>query len=265
MLERALPIDGELEPSGLLLDAGKLLMVADKHDAAIFELRLGNERATAEPFLKLAPIEPSPLDLEGLARDGDGAWLLASEAQHRVLRATADGSTSWATPSLESEGARAGLFAKRGAGLEGITRLPDGALLLAAEREPRGLLESNPSRNEWHAQAMARSRCPAPQARANDWADLTVWQGRVFALARNAHRVVELKKEGGVWQEGPAWSYAHAENDPRFAYEDRRFGLGEGLAIDDRYVYVVLDNNRTARAAAPQDQRALLFVFRRPD
>lgn len=264
-LERALSIEGELEPSGLLLHAGKLLMVADKDDGAIFEIRLGERRANADPFLRLTSIASSPLDLEGLTRDVDGTWLLVSEAQGRVLRVTPSGATSWATPSLEPTGAQVGLFARRGAGLEGVTRLSDGALLLAAEREPRGLLESSPNRDEWRAQAMPVSARPAAPPRPNDWSDLTVWRGRVFALARNSHLVVELRKATGVWQEGQAWSYARSENDPRFAYEDRNFGLGEGLAIDDRHVYVALDNNRGARMASPNDRRPLLLVFQRPD
>jgi hypothetical protein len=264
-LERALAIEGELEPSGLLLDEGKLLMVADKHDGTIFELRLREHTASADPFLKLASIAPSPLDLEGLARDEDGSWLLVSEAQGRVLRVTSSGATTWATASLERAGAQVGLFAKRGAGLEGITMLSDGALLLAAEREPRGLLESSPNRDEWRAQAMPFSERPAAPPRPNDWSDLTLWRGRVFALARNSHLVVELRKANGVWREGQAWSYARSENDRRLAYEDRKFGLGEGLAIDDRHVYIALDNNRGPRVASRHDHRPLLLVFQRPD
>jgi uncharacterized protein YjiK len=264
-LVRALPVEGDLEPSGLALAAGKLLLVADKHDDAVFELALGAEAATPRVFVNLASLGAGPLDLEGIAADEDGSWLLVSEAHCRVLRATANGATSWVTPSLESRGQAAGLFAKPGAGLEGVARRGR-TLLLAAEREPRGFLQSEGEGDgdDWHVQVMPGSRCPARSPRPNDWADLSVWQGRVFALARNSHLVVEMRLQAGAWQETNAWSYARTENDPRFVYEDRRFGLGEGLAVDDEHVYVALDNNRTARLAAPNDRRPLLFVFRRP-
>jgi hypothetical protein len=264
-LERALPIEGArgLEPSGLLMSGGKLLMVSDKHDDAIFVLSLGTDVAVARPFVTIVPPSPAPLDLEGLAAGPNGSWLLASEAQYRVLQVTPDGQSRFLTPSLRELGARAGLFQKPNAGLEGIV-MRDGALLLAAEREPRGLLESDLSIERWQTFAMPSSACPAPPPRSNDFADLSVDGARTFALVRNAHLIVELQKRDGAWHEAAAHSYGRTENDPRFAYADRRFGLAEGLAFDSAHVYVALDNNADRRAAAASDRRPLLFVFRRP-
>ncbi len=264
-LERALPVEGVegLEPSGLFMDGDALTMVSDKHDRAIYALSLGTTRARARALVAVPALAHGPLDFEGLPRDADGPWLLASEAQFRVLKVTADGNASWATPSLRGIGEASGLFQTSGAGLEGIARVGSD-LLLAAEREPRGLLESNAARDQWQAFVLRDSTCPAPLSRPNDFADVTVDGGRVFALVRNSHLVVELHERAGVWEEGRAWSYARTENDARFAYTDRKFGLGEGLALDARHVYVVLDNNGTARAPERSDHRPLLFVFRRP-
>ncbi|MDX1624184.1 MAG: hypothetical protein R3199_09400, partial [Gemmatimonadota bacterium] len=63
--------------------------------------------------------------------------------------------------------------------------------------------------------------------------------------------------------EEECWSYAEIENDPRFHYETMEFGRGEGLAVDDGTIYVILDNNLDQRTIRPGDRRPLLFVMER--
>jgi hypothetical protein len=137
-------------------------------------------------------------------------------------------------------------------------------LVLAAEREPRGLLEADEKGGNVVAYRMPASPCAARSKRSDDLSDLTVSDGELYALERNAHRVVRLAKVDGRYREVGSWSYARTENDPAYRYEDRTFGLAEGLALDDQHVYVVLDNNEQAREAAGSDRRPLLFVFQRP-
>ncbi|HWA73708.1 MAG TPA: esterase-like activity of phytase family protein [Polyangiaceae bacterium] len=269
-LERALPIAvaGDFEPSGLLLFEQHLLTVSDKHDDTVFELVTGAETAQIKEFIRFAPPaeEPRPFDFEGLAATPGGSLLLASEARYRVLAVTKAGVASWFTHSVQALGLESGLFRKRNAGLEGITFAPGGRLLLAAEREPRGLIEFDtpPGSSRARAWAMPESAYPPPGGREPDFSDLTTFEKRVYALERNSHLIVCLEPTPGRWLEREAWSYAKTENDPRFLYENSSFGLAEGLAIDETHVFLVLDNNREARAAAPSDHRPLLFIFRRP-
>jgi hypothetical protein len=152
------------------------------------------------------------------------------------------------------------------ANLEGITWLPTAGLLLAAERNPRGLLELAPDRGLGSARAWAMpdSAYALAQGRDPDFADLTLTGGEVYALVRNAHAVVKLTRTPDAWIEGRAFSYAAVENDPRWAYQNRTYGLAEGLAIGEHQVFVVLDTNGQARAADPGDRRPLLLVFERP-
>jgi hypothetical protein len=149
--------------------------------------------------------------------------------------------------------------------LEGITALPDGRLLLAAEREPRGLIELPRGGGNVDGLAWPMPDCAfgVPLGRATDFADLTWYSGSAYALERNLNLIARLERNPSGWEEREAWSYERTENDPRYVYEDRRYGMGEGLAIDDEHVYVVLDNNRRRRAAV-EDTRPLLFIFRRP-
>lgn len=269
MLERALPIDGPegFEPSGLVQYDGRLLTISDRDDRTLYELDLGETSAVARPFRTLSfPEEETALDFEGLALGGDGDVLLVSESTFRVLSVRPDGTTRWITPSLESAGQGAGLFQKDNADFEGLVRLPDGRLLLAAEREPRGLVELSFGGGAAEARAwqLPASKHPAPKGRCDDFADLTLAGDQVFALYRNAHLVQRLERGATDWQEREAWSYAATENDPRFAFDDATFGLAEGLVVDRFFVFVVLDANGTHRKSDAGDTRPLLFVFKRP-
>ncbi|HEX2870470.1 MAG TPA: esterase-like activity of phytase family protein [Polyangiaceae bacterium] len=265
-LEKALPVDGGagFQPSGLHLSSGRLLTVSDKHDDAVFELSMQADRAVARPFVTFQAPAGEALDLEGLTGGEDGSLLLVSEAQFRVLTIAPSGRASWSTPSLEKAGQADGLFQQRNAGLEGVARVGT-QLVLAAEREPRGLLElADSGAGKLLAYRLPSAACPARVNRPDDVADLSVAGGELYALERNAHLVVRLTRFDGRFREAEYWSYAQTENDPRYRYPDRAFGLAEGLALDEEHVYIVLDNNGQARESAKDDHRALLFVFKRP-
>jgi hypothetical protein len=286
VLERALPIaiTDDFQPSGLALLDGRLLTVSDRHDDAVYEIVPGpdvdSDLATLRLFLRLRPPGngPRPTDLEGVALDAGGggstgALLLASEGRSRVLHASANGSTAWITPALEEIGRPLGMLRINNAGLEGIARLPSGRILVAAERDVRGLIElpagglrdeHDRAQVDVQAWAMPDSICTPPPGRVNDFADLAVWNGQVFALERNCHVVMRIERAATAWVERGGWSYARTENDPRFAYHDRRFGVAEGLAIDEQHVYIVMDNNHDYLAADGNDRRPRLFVFHHP-
>lgn len=264
-VERVLPVEADehFQPSGLYLSQGRLLTVSDKHDDTIFELSLQSDRAVARPLLTFEPPSGKALDLEGLTGYDDGSLLLASESHCRLLVVSPSGHAHWSTPSLEELGREAGLFQKSNAGLEGVARVGK-QLVLAAEREPRGLLEADDEGRHVVAYRMPAAACTARSKRSADISDLTVSDGELFALERNAHLIVRLARVDGRYREAGYWSYARAENDPRYRYEDRTFGLAEGLALDAQHVYVVLDNNEQPREAALDDRRPQLFVFERP-
>jgi hypothetical protein len=265
-LEKALPVDGgaNFQASGLYLSSGRLLAVSDKHDDAVFELSMQSDRASARAFVKFQAPGGEALDLEGLTGGEDGSLLLASETQGRVLAVASSGQATWFTPSLRKAGQDEGLLQKRNAGLEGIAKMGT-QLVLAAEREPRGLLEvTDAGVGTVVAYRLPSAACPARPNRPEDIADLSVADGELYALERNAHLVVRLTRVGGRFREAESWSYARTENDARYRYPDRAFGLAEGLALDDEHVYIVLDNNGQARESAKDDHRALLFVFKRP-
>lgn len=262
---------GRFDASGLMVRDGALFAVSDRHGSTIFKLELEDDRARAVPFVTFTGPDPYPsvgyMDLEGLAAAPDGGFYLAPEWGFAVCHVPPGGGVAtWVTPDVRAAGSEVGLFATRNGYVEGLAMLGENHFLLAAERQPRGLVEvcGTGAAGKIRAQNLDASRYPVPPGRTTDFADLAIWRGRVFALARNQGLVVELLRggeDGGGWSEGRAWSYAAAENAPEHAYVTMTYGQGEGLAILDDTIYVLLDSNNLDRARQPGDRRGWLFAF----
>src|SRR5690606_6284304 len=206
------------------------------------------------------------LDLEGISSDGAGGLLVACEYPVRILRIGPDSSTAWYTPPLKAFGSTVGLFQLPNATVEGVARLSDGRLVLAAERSERGLIELPASGELSHARAWSMPRTPFALGgtRLPDFSDLATADGALFALVRNGHLVVRLERTSAGWNEQQAWSFARAENDAQHAYFDRRYGVAEGLAMDENFIDFVLDNNADNRLVKRGDIRSQLLIFDRP-
>jgi uncharacterized protein YjiK len=258
-----------VEPSGLTLHDGVLYTVADKDDGVIFRIGLEAGVARLVPHIRFDPPESGTMDWEGITVDKGGTFYLISERRGRLLRVTADGTASWASPDLRAEGRRHGLFNKVNAGFEGVAWLGPNHWLGAVEREPRGLVEWRGGGEAVAAEYSVREDSPfkdaLPLLRIPDYAGLYADRGTVYGLFRNAHLVVRLEKAGGAWRETAAWSYRHLETDPRWAYRAQAYGQAEGLVVDGRDVYLIFDNNLGARQADPRDRRPLLIHARMPD
>lgn len=272
-LVRAYPVvgaGGAREPSGLTLHQGRLYAVCDKVDNTVFRIDLDNGVARMVPHIRFTPPPGvERMDFEGITSDEEGNFYLASETYSRILRVSPTGKAAWHLKSVEGRAQQAGLLLRRNAKLEGIALLPNGNFLLAAERQPRGLIEVDGTTGEVvHAQIMNSTIHSEhlPLLRIPDWTGLFVFEERVFALFRNAHLVVPLgRHENGDFYEKPdARSFQHVEESSEYRYDDLRFGKAEGLAIDDSFIYVILDNNARPRAIDRSDKRPLLFVFENP-
>jgi len=268
--------DQHVEPSGLTQRDGVFYTVSDDSDRLIFRLELGEEVAWMRPAITFnLPEDATDLDLEGIHATTDGGFFLASEKYSRVLQVSARGDATWATDSGAETGRAATLFATVNAGVEGLVVLPDDSFLLAAERQPRGLLQATKqAAGAWQWQAWRLNETRFKDAlslpRRPDYTGLSVDEaGRVFALFRNAHLIVELRlvqseADGDRWEEVRAWSYRHLENGPSYAYSHRTFGMAEGLVVSEGKAYVILDNNATPRAQDPANRRPLLFALTLP-
>lgn len=268
-LERALPIEGleSAEPSGLALRNGELFTVSDNHDHFIYKIRIESERAVFEPAIPITVPAGARADFEGLVVDDAGDFYLASEAQFRILHVPADGRRcKWITPNLKRAGEAASLFTFRGGYIEGVARIDATRFIVCAERQPRGLLYIDTATSPQTVEVFVLN-APTIQPRGlriPDFTDLCAFDGMVYALERNAEIISTVVRDKKRIDVKPWRSFREALDRPEYRYKDRRFGMAEGLALDESRVYVVVDNNGNARESDALDVRPVLFIFRRP-
>ncbi len=260
-----LPVEGPEfnQPSGLFMYNDTLYTVSDKHDDTIFRIELKPDRAVFVPHVRFkasASFGVFRLDLEGITRDEDGSFYLASEGAFAILKVSPDGSdVSWVTTSLRDVGASAGLFQTRGGYLEGITLMRPGRFLVAAERTPCGLIEVDVAGKQRVVEI-------ANHGSTNSYTGLHREEENVYILQRSTATIRKTIRYLDIDSPSTIWSYAHIVNDPEYLFQHEQFGAktAEGLAMDHDRIYVILDNNNDARRMYPDDLRPLLLIMKRP-
>ncbi len=257
-----------LQPSGLTLLDGQLYTVCDKHND-IYRLEFDGDvvRARVHTRLGAAFAADGKLDLEGISHDDQGHFYLLSEAHNRLIRVTADGA-QWHTGAGEllALGQSQGLLQKHNAMLEAVLWLGPDHFLLAAEREPRGLLEVRVAGDvltPLHVSMYEHSLHPRRSDRNLDFAGLAMHDGAVYVLQRNAERVTRLDRAQAGFTEGDSWRFDEIVAREEYRYLDTRYGHAEGLAVDAAHFYIVLDNGYSPRQADVKDIRPLLLVLER--
>ena len=269
-LVRAYEVDmpAPLEPSGLTIWNGEFFTVADKDDYTIYKVEIGDSGARMVPFIEFNPPRGYAMDWEGITVDESGNFYLISEYYSRILKVSQDGACEWISPDLSEPSVQIGLFAKSNAGFEGIAWLGPNHWLGAVEREPRGLVEFRSEQGIDHISPIILEQSPFSNVltllRIPDFSGLCTDNGAIYAIFRNAHLVVQLERIDGSLQETRAWSYQHIETDPDLAYLAQTYGQVEGLAIHDKDVYLIFDNNLGGRQSDPNDGRPLFVHARMP-
>ncbi len=279
-------IDGSegLDISGLGFCHGELLAVADKSSERVYRLKPhpGQTSTALETWASFSrpslpddqPVTvkaralhyasvPLSMDFEGVTCDASATYLL-SERHNRIARLDIASKQAHWLPQRWSEAAKAqGYLQVDNAESEGLVKAKDD-FWVALERQPRGLLRLTPGEPEGRA---FYSLPEVPdldfRGRSEDLTALAFFDGALFTLERNAFAVCrrDLQSLRAEW----CVQYRDVEEGPEYVYQETRFGKGEGLAINDQGMYVVLDNNGVARAADPEDNRGLLLRLAFPD
>ncbi len=270
-LQQALPLDGPVlvQPSGLAWDGKNLLLVSSFHDDAIFKIELQADKAVFKELVKIHRPKDGTgrMSWRGLAADGKGNTYLASDADCRIMKVESGGDGEWEGPGLLEAGSEKGLFSGKNSGIEGIAIAGKRKFVVAASREPRGLLQVDLSGPKPVVNALLadKSKLPLPAGRRKpDFSDLAEDNGKLWALSANADAICQLKWNGQEYTEGDYWTFGHVSNDPKYGYAGLKMGLARGLAMDGQSIYVVLDNKGVGRQGDPADKRPLLLVFKRP-
>ncbi len=280
VLKRSFPVEGPkgIEPSGLCAVNGVLHTVSDKHDDTIFRVEVEGSVARLLPDVTFRAPEHAntrgKLDFEAVIPAGGGkGFYVGSEGAGDVLWVSGDGANaSWIGLPIGEATEKAGLFKGANAGIEGLALREKGTrLLVAAERDPRGIalfsLSQSRTATFIHAESGPPPSSPLFPGRNPDFSDFLTIGTRLFAISRNAERIVELKasaRGGEGWREVAAWSYSSALHLPQTEYEHRQFGMAEGFAVVGKSLWIIFDNNRSFLRAGPRDRRPLLLEFERP-
>ncbi len=287
-LSMALPIVGpdDFQPSGLTICDNRLLVVSDRHSDAVYELVEEEGRYAAGIYRQLSFSSPDPevpmsfsqhlksfveqlilgkrYDWEGITCDETGTLYLVSESFSSIARVGGDGSVEWVAAEVMPISQAAGMLAKHNAGFEGISWYQRD-LYLVAEREPRGVVKLSPGESGWNISARVDNEKQLQNAvaphRNEDFSGLYSYEGKLFTLERNASAICQ---RDDMFVLVHCWSYRHIEESSEYGFDDNRYGIAEGIAMDDKWIYLVLDNNGDSRRANSEDVRPLLYRLAKP-
>lgn len=281
--------------SGLALCGKQMWTVSDRDDDLIYRLQPSDARAwQAEAVAIEVPAVPEndlpwglqsrtwaasfvrggELDYEGISCDSAGQRYLVSESHAAVLRISPTGEASWLkiTPTMLRQARGSGMLLHFNALFEGVAVNPAGdQLWLAAERERRGLVLLKRQQTVWDCdgncvllseagQEMQPAQYPKAKAVSRDFADLSLFNGKLFTLERNAYQV--CRRDPQTAKVERCWSFAAEalQDDRRYP---QPFGLVEALVVDADGAWVGVDNNDGARADG--EQRPVIWRFAAPE
>jgi hypothetical protein len=285
--------DGNL--SGLALCDNQMWTVSDRDDDRIYRLQPSDARAwQAETVGIEVPAVPDndlpwglqsrtwaasfvrggELDFEGISCDSAGQRYVVSESHAAVLQISPTGEASWLkiTPTMLRQARGSGMLLHFNALFEGVAINPAGdQLWLAAERERRGLVLLKRQQTVWDCdgncvllseagQEMQPAQFPKAKAVFRDFADLSLFNGKLFTLERNAYQV--CRRDPQTAKVERCWSFAaEALQDDRLYPQP--FGLVEALIVDADGAWIGVDNNDGARADG--EQRPVIWRFAAPE
>jgi hypothetical protein len=214
------------------------------------------------------------LDFEGIACDNAGNRYVVSEAHAAVLQVPPTGPTSWLkiSPLMVREARASGMLLRFNALFEGLAVNPEGdRLWLAAERQNRGLLLIKRQQSVWDCDGgcvllseAGKEMQPAQflhaRAMPRDFADLSLFDGKLFTLERNVFEI--CRRDALTAKVERCWSFASEALQDSRRYP-QGYGLTEALLVDADGAWIGIDNNTGARADG--EVRPIVWRFAAPD
>ncbi|MBB4814417.1 hypothetical protein HNP03_003047 [Pseudomonas rhodesiae] len=289
------PVDGMRggNLSGLAQCGNELWMVSDRDDDQIYRLDTSAPTWQAEAVkIEVPPVPDSglpwglrsrtkaasfirggDLDFEGISCDGMGNQYIVSEAHAAVLKVPVSGAPEWLkiAPGMVREARASGMLLHFNALFEGLVINPEGnQLWLAAERERRGLISIKRAQSLWDCdgpcvllseagQEVQPAKFTDAKAVSKDFADLALYNGKLFTLERNAFQI--CRRDAVTAKVELCWSFADETLTPERRYA-QPYGLAEALVIDDSGAWLGIDNNFGPRADG--EKRPMVYRFAAP-
>ena len=220
----------------------------------------------------VSPLRGGNLDFEGISCDAAGNRYVVSETHAAVLQVPPIGEPLWLKidPALVRQARGSGMLLHFNALFEGIAVNPQGTQLwLAAERERRGLMTLRKQQSVWNCEGgcvvMSEGGLEQPpaqlkaKAQQKDFADLALFDGKLFTLERMAYRICRRTPATGEVER--CWSFANdALTEPR--RYNSGYGTAEALSLDAKGVWVGVDNGNHIRADG--EKRPIVWRFAAP-
>lgn len=214
------------------------------------------------------------LDFEGITCDSAGNRYIVSESHAAILQVPPTGPASWLkiSPIMVREARASGMLLHFNALFEGLAINPAGdQLWLAAERESRGLLLIKRKQTVWDCDGgcvllseagmeMQPPQFPHARAVSRDFADLSLFNGKLFTLERNAFEI--CRRDALTAKVERCWSFADEALQKNRRYP-QDYGLAEALVVDADGAWVGIDNNDGARADG--EWRPIVWRFAAPE
>lgn len=280
--------------SGLAVCGSELWTVSDRDDDLLYRLDTGADVWQAKAVtLEVPPVPDSglpwglrsrtwatsylrggQLDFEGISCDSAGNRYLVSEAHAAVLQVPAEGAPNWLkiSPSVVRQARASGMLLHFNALFEGVAVSPEGdRIWLAAERERRGLLLIKRQQTVWDCEGgcvllseagteLQPAQFPKAKEVSRDFSDVSLFNGKLFTLERNAYRICRRDSRSGEVER--CWSFAaEALTEPR--RYPQAYGLAEALVVDAKGAWIGVDNNDGARNDG--EKRPIVWRFAAPD
>ena len=279
--------------SGLAVCGKALWTVSDRDDDQIYRLDISADTWQAETVkINVPPVPESglpfglrsrtkaaslirggDLDFEGISCDAAGNRYIVSEAHAAVLQVPVTGEPEWLkiAPGMVREARASGMLLHFNALFEGLAVNPEGTQIwLAAERERRGLISIKRPQTLWDCdgpcvllseagQEMQPAQFPGAKAVSKDFADLALFNGKLFTLERNAFQV--CRRDAVTAKVELCWSFADEALTPNRRYA-QAYGLAEALVVDADGAWIGIDNNFKPRADG--EKRPMFYRFAAP-
>ncbi|KOX99443.1 esterase-like activity of phytase family protein [Pseudomonas nunensis] len=214
------------------------------------------------------------LDFEGITCDSAGNRYIVSEGHAAVLQVPPTGPANWLkiSPMMVREARARGMLLQFNAIFEGLAINPAGdQMWLAAERQSRGLLLIKRQQTVWDCDGrcvllseagkeMQPPQFPHAKAVNRDFSDLSLFEGKLFTLERNAFQI--CRRDPQTAKVERCWSYAAEllQKNRRYA---QNYGLEEALIIDADGAWLGVDNNFGPRADG--EVRPIVWRFAAPE
>jgi hypothetical protein len=265
-----LPNGEQLDASGLLITSrGEFLTVNDR-GATVYRIQF-IAGANAANLLELtdcfSPAQLRPLsgqksgryDGEGLSEDAQGRIYLCEEADRWILRCDRAKGT---VERLAIDWAPVRKYFAAGdvnASFEGIA-VGGNQLFLANERQTGRIIVVDLQTLRVTGDFSVRSS--TSRARDIHYSDLSWFDGVLYVLCRESRCVLAVDPESHrVLAE---YDFREMERQPDVLYRSiYPTGQMEGLAVERDYLWLLTDNNGSARARHPRDNRPTLFKCKR--